>query len=105
MKEKLTFKDGCMGSGFPWYIEYDVGVVTNPDDPSVRIHPCKHCHSDHIEVIQRSEFGDSYRERKWICPRVVVSLNEGGHNRTAICLDCILDATAFNMMKGKYAIY
>jgi len=94
MKERLKFNNGCMGEGYPWYIEYDVEVNNNPDDECDRLHPCKHCHSDRIEVIERVEFNDSYRERKWICPRVIVSINEGGFNSTRVCLDYILEAVS-----------
>jgi hypothetical protein len=40
--------------------------------------PCKHCHSHGLP--------------KFICPRVVVSYNEGGSNSTGVCLDCIVEA-------------
>lgn len=30
----------------------------------------------------------------WICPRVVVSTNQGGYDCTGVCLDCILEAAA-----------
>jgi hypothetical protein len=31
-------------------------------------------------------------EERWIQPAVVIANNEGGHNSTGVCLDCILEA-------------
>lgn len=56
-----------------WWVDYD--VVVNLFGESER---CRHCYEDHGSVV---------------CPRVVVAENEGGHNSTGVCLDCILEAS------------
>lgn len=52
---------------------------------------CKHCRSKETKLITRYD-KSTYEEISWICPRVVVSYNEGGHNSTGVCLDCIIEA-------------
>lgn len=54
---------------------------------------CKHCHSEHGVVNKRHD-GSTWNTREWTCPRVVVAVNEAGHNSTGVCLDCILEAAA-----------
>lgn len=65
----------------------DVGGVF--DEPDWHIGPnsvgtavCPHC--------VPNPNPDAYE--KWICPRVVVSTNQGGYDCTGVCLDCILEA-------------
>ena len=55
--------------------------------------PCKHCSSP-----KRRKWGENAWDKSplydtfWICPRVVVGINEGGYSSTGICLDCIIEA-------------
>ena len=85
---EFTFKDGCMWEGYDWKIstayecsEYGGGV------------PCKHCFGEYVKK-HISVYGSSYIERMWICPSVVIAVNEGGHNSTGMCLQCIIEVAA-----------
>jgi hypothetical protein len=81
-----TFAEGCMWEGGEWEIRlneqcsgFGGGV------------PCKHCVDDRT-VDKPNAYGGTYKERLWTCPAVVVAMNEGGHNSTGVCLDCLLEA-------------
>lgn len=83
------FTEGAMWEGYPWRIEF------NHECSGYSGTPCRHCHGDHVVAHKRHD-GSQFTERKWICPRVVVALNEAGYNSTGVCLDCILKAVKDN---------
>ncbi len=85
MKE-YKFKHGCMWEGGPFFISVE-SEITDTDGGEM----CKHCHSRKV-TIETTAYGLKYKKVKWICPRVVIASNEGGHNTTGVCLDCILEA-------------
>lgn len=75
------FPVGGMWEEAEWKILFDYEVDLGFTGST----PCPHCHTP--------------RRNKWgrpvvTCPRVVVATNEGGHNDTGVCLDCILEAVA-----------
>lgn len=74
---KYTFKSGGMWDYSLFEICTDVEV-----EMWFGVTACKHCHSYNSEADPP----------KFICPRVVVSYNEGGFNSTGVCLDCIVEA-------------
>jgi hypothetical protein len=80
------FKDGCMweGGGFSINTDYECSEMCGGE-------MCKHCHSKETKVHIRSD-KTTYDEVVWICPKVVIALNEGGYNSTGVCLDCIVEA-------------
>lgn len=39
--------------------------------------PCKHC---------------TAKDGWWVCPRAIISTNQGGHDSTTVCYDCIKEA-------------
>lgn len=84
---KHEFEEGCMWEGDPWFVE------TDHTCSSFSGKPCKHCHSEHDVIHERFD-KSTYTTREWICPRVVVAVNEAGYNSTGVCLDCILEAAA-----------
>jgi hypothetical protein len=79
------FNTGCLWEGGGFEIQINLEVDENDGDI------CKHCHSKHIQKNERFD-GTFYYITKWICPKVVVALNEGGYNSTGVCLDCIIEA-------------
>lgn len=83
------FEIGCMWEGGAWEIavDYECSAYGGGD-------PCKHCHGEHEKRHIRHHDGSHYFERVWTCPRVVIAWNEGGHNTTGVCLDCILEGAA-----------
>ncbi len=81
-REKKKFTEGCMWED-GWEVWFDQEIRYTE--------PCKHCHSDHIKTSTRHD-GSTYETRVFICPRVIIAFNEGGHDSTGICLDCILEA-------------
>lgn len=66
-------------------------IQTNVEVDSRGIPQCDHCHSGRSKR-EVTAMGTEYFVPVHICPRVVVGINEGGHNSTGICLDCILEA-------------
>ena len=90
---RYKFNDGCMWEGNPWFIETDYQCTASVGNKSEV--PCKHCHSDQIVDKPRSpNVGGTYQMRQWICPRIVIAMNEGSYNSTGICLDCLLEAAS-----------
>ncbi len=87
--KKYTFKDGCMweGGGFEININYICSEFGGGE-------MCKHCHSKSIKVHTRTD-KTKWNEVTWICPKVVIASNEGGHNSTGVCLDCIIEAASY----------
>lgn len=81
----VSIDEGCMWEGGAWEIRFDELCSEYGGKP------CRHCHSQHTVVHERPD-RSTYDEVKWTCPRVVVATNEGGHNSTGVCLDCILEA-------------
>lgn len=53
--------------------------------------PCKHCHSHRDKIRERTD-KTTFVEKIWICPAVIIVMNEGGYNSTGLCLDCLLEA-------------
>lgn len=81
MSGKFLFYEGCMWEGGEWRIDIDV-VCSSWGGGK----PCKHCHSTISDANRKPQF------TTWVCPRVVICYNEGGHNSTGLCLDCLLEA-------------
>ena len=86
MSIEYTFSSGCMWEGFDWKISMNVECSELGGRE-----PCRHCHDVHIEQRQSAD-GDPYTEKVWICPAVVIAINEGGCASTGMCLQCILEA-------------
>ncbi len=70
----LEFPEGGIWDNGVWSIQFD----RNAGPPYLEL--CRHC---------RPVDG---RKQSHVCPKVVVAQNEGGHNSTGVCLDCILEA-------------
>ena len=85
MKDTIKMQTGGMWEG-EWEIRFNVNCQQDTG-----ITPCKHCGPVRDEE-HKSFRGHTWIEKKFICPRVVVALNEGGYNSTGVCLDCILEA-------------
>lgn len=90
-REKITLDHGALWEdGVNLCLDYlllkDHG--TPLDDP-----PCPHC--KYIETFHFAGYvhDQAWSENAYICPRVVVSYNEGGHATTGVCLDCLIEAT------------
>jgi hypothetical protein len=71
---KIEIQKGEFAEGMPWSIETDY-LMTESE-------PCKHCVDMGVNV---------YGERIHTVRAVVKAKNEGGHNCTIVCLDCILE--------------
>lgn len=52
---------------------------------------CKHCVPPETVVHTRSD-GSTWENLEGKSPIVVVAYNEAGHNSTAVCLECIIEA-------------
>ena len=76
---------GCMWDGNPWDIA--LRVKLKGEDPK-----CRHCVDTGEETRIRFWDKSTIVEQTWVCPRVVIATNQGGHDTTGVCLDCILDA-------------
>lgn len=78
---KMKFDVGGIWEESEWYIyrSYIIDEYLNFSSKKY----CKHCYKN--------------EQNHWVCPFVVVSINEGGHNSTGICLDCIIDAGKDNI--------
>ena len=89
-QDRRIFSEGAMWEGPIWelHVNKECSGLSSAE-------PCRHCHSDHVET--RPGMSGSWGVRVWICPRVVVGLNEGGYATTGICLDCILNAAKTRM--------
>ena len=85
--EPIHFELGGMWENNDWEIRFD--DVIHSDGHYFR--PCKHCHSFHRHIEPPTKYTNGLDYLVCICPRVVVGTNEGGHNSTGICLDCILE--------------
>lgn len=79
------FSTGCLWEGGGFEIAIDCEVNESSGDI------CKHCHSKETKVHKRHN-GTTWDEIVWRCPKVVIAYNEGGHNSTGVCLDCIIEA-------------
>jgi hypothetical protein len=71
---------------YNWWEIYHNYRVTD----TYHMKPCKHCF-DFATIKCQSFDGTKYEEESWVCPRVVVAYNEGGHNTTGVCMDCIAE--------------
>jgi len=86
MQVKHTFDEGVMWEDNPFEILVDLQCSEYGGSP------CRHCHS-FVERKDRTRYDNSeFKERRWICPLVVEVTNEGGHNTTGLCVDCLLEA-------------
>jgi hypothetical protein len=81
------FDIGGMWEFRAWSIELDVEI----EDDTL---PCPHCRQTYEEPRKNWDTAIAPRlpKHKWVCPRVVVAMNEGGHGSTGVCLDCIVAA-------------
>ncbi len=73
---------GGMWDDSEWEIQSNARVAVSG------IIPCPHCHTPHQ---------DEHGNNCIICPRVVVAKNEGGHNSTGVCVDCIIEAAPVSL--------
>lgn len=75
---RVTFAEGGLWEESEWTLEF--GYQLEPPET-----PCRHCQSG----------GKQYSEDRmkwmdvWVCPRVIIARNEGGHNSTGLCYDCV----------------
>ena len=82
---KTKFSEGGMWEDPCFEIEYDVDVEV--------FNKCRHCGPVYKEV-HVSFSGSTFTTEHVNCPAVVVARNEGGHNSTGVCLQCIMEAAA-----------
>lgn len=75
-------------------IERDYAHEIHKNDPQ----PCPHAHSPRPSALPHST-----NYMVWTIPRVVIVENEGGHNSTGVCLDCVLVAAA-SIVPGEYTL-
>jgi ribosomal protein L37AE/L43A len=75
---KYKFDEGVMWDDIPFILSIDEEIEREDDEPA----PCRHCRDSGATKLDR---------KIWICPTVVIAKNEGGHNSTGVCLNCILD--------------
>jgi hypothetical protein len=73
MAKDIKFEFGGMWEDREWLIRENCKLNRSYSPP-----PCQHC----VKVTLRS----------YVCPKVVVAVNEGGYNSTGVCLNCIIDA-------------
>jgi len=92
MTQPLIFPVGAQVEDYPWEIRFNEDITCNET-------PCPHCVDDRL-VNEKRYDGSTYQLRHWTCPRVVVAYNEGHCNRTAVCLDCIVDRATFHGLIG-----
>ncbi len=80
------FPEGCLWEDIgPWTL------ITNCEVQGGE-QPCRHCHSPRSKEFKRPYDGSTYSRKFWTCPYVVMAENEGGHNSTGVCLNCIIEA-------------
>lgn len=87
----IQFPVGGLGEDETWEIHLDA----TQRDTNGFFRPfgfCRHCHSPRLETLGTHPGAIAYPAVT--CPRVVVARNQGGHDCTAVCLDCILEAAA-----------
>lgn len=84
-KEPFKFEIGGMWEETNWEIIFDEKVQYNSN-------PCKHCGPIIKEIHNRLIDDSTYENSYFICPRVIVSVNEGGSDSTGICADCVYEA-------------
>lgn len=81
----MKFSEGGMWEEREWTIEVN--------EPIRKSNICKHCTKMSVDNPRYDKFLST-----WLCPFVVVGINEGGHNSTGICLQCILEAVDDNQI-------
>ena len=77
--QTVTFDRGGLWENTEWDVQFDVECAAT--------RRCTHCRPTTPAI-------SPIRGERVRCPRVVVAINEGGHNSTGVCLDCIIEATA-----------
>lgn len=78
IKTEVVVDAGGLWEGSAWTVLFNEEVTShNGSNP-----PCKHGHS----LTRLDE-----RTEQWICPYAIVAWNEGGHNTTGVCLECVLE--------------
>lgn len=85
-KDGFAVDIGGMWEGTGWEIQLNAKISSYCGGK-----PCPHCGPIQVETHTRYD-KSTYDENYWICPRVVEAMNEGGHDSTGVCLDCILEA-------------
>jgi len=80
MKE-IKFNVGGIWERSEWYIYCNYVINEFPASEEY----CKHCYQN--------------EQHQWVCPFVVVAINEGGHNSTGVCLECIMEAGEDNIIE------
>lgn len=82
----LGFEIGEYAEGFPWELEINGERCTNYSGA-----PCKHALNYREEVDPGGIVG--LPSLKYVTvPRLLNAYNEGRHNMTSLCLDCVLEA-------------
>ena len=74
--EEIEFSAGGIWEEKSWYIYCN--YVMDNREARIFNKPCRHCYEN--------------ERHHWVCPFVVVAINEGGHNSTGVCLECIMEA-------------
>jgi hypothetical protein len=85
-------KTGEYCEGMEWTIELDETFQKDSRYPS---NVCEHAIVVEADVPQYREDGSCWAKMTtYRVPRLVRAFNEAGHNSTAVCVDCILQAVA-----------
>lgn len=91
-QKEFKFEIGGVQESDSFTISYNEGYGwannIGGEDPYTK--PCPH--SRVITKEDRINNKHIISNHVYVCPRVVVAYNEGGHNSTAVCLDCIIEA-------------
>lgn len=87
----IEIDEGQMWEAGPWKLATDHECTSYGGG-----RPCRHSHSIAPAAPRRRADGRLYNhsETVWIVPRIVIAENEGGHNSTGVCADCIVEALA-----------
>lgn len=88
MPTKFVFEEGSLWENYPWEVCLNKELYLDENKL-----PCKHCYDLETRINDRSwdkEFPtfETYHAK---CPKVIVAKNEGQHNSTGLCLDCVLE--------------
>ena len=90
MNKPKIFNIGGMWEEKEWEIHFNVKCPVYTDNDL--LNGCPHCSEVFSETLPANQYHNERIDRYFICPRVVIAVNEGGHNSTGVCLDCILEA-------------
>lgn len=90
-KKSVEFPIGGLWENEEFKIEIDCELKVQVSAVS-RIAPCPHC---------TIKYENRHGYVVWVCPAVVIAVNEGGFNSTGVCAHCIIAAMESINLKGK----